>query len=136
MNPNGRPPAAPETRFWPRVRKVASGCWEWQGARLAAGYGVFWDGHNNVKAHRWSFEFHIGPIAPGMTIDHLCLNPRCVNPAHLDVVTRAENNRRRHALRTACPQGHPYDGRSGAQRICTRCRNESKRRSYAKKRAA
>ena len=136
MNPDGRPAVAPEIRFWPRVRKLDSGCWEWTGARQAVGYGYFWDGKRRTYAHRWSYERHVGPIPDGLTIDHLCRNTSCVNPAHMEIVTRAENNRRRHALRTTCPNDHPYDRHNGTQRICSICRNASKRRSYAEKRAA
>jgi hypothetical protein len=71
-----------------------SGCWEWQGA-------ISWNGYARIKrngklqwAHRWYYEQTKGPIPSGMDLDHLCRNTRCVNPDHLEPVTKAENQRR------------------------------------------
>lgn len=68
----------------------ATKCWVWQGAR-DRGYGVTKDGK---RAHRFYYERYRGPIPKGMTIDHLCRNTLCVNPAHLGVCSRTENLRR------------------------------------------
>lgn len=70
------------------------GCWEWTGSRLKAGYGLTWRDGRKVLAHRAYYEEWCGPIPPGMVIDHLCENPCCVFPPHLEVVTNAENTRR------------------------------------------
>lgn len=45
-------------------------------------------------AHRIAYELFIGKISNANTIDHLCFNTRCINPAHLDSVSIQENNRR------------------------------------------
>lgn len=60
-------------------------------------YGTFWDGTRNVLAHRYSYELHVGPIPEGLdwTIDHLCETKKCVNPEHLELVSRSENSLRR-----------------------------------------
>lgn len=71
-----------------------SGCHEWQGMIDINGYGVISvDGHRR-RAHRAYWERDNGPIPGGMEIDHLCRNRRCVNPAHMEVVTHAVNMRR------------------------------------------
>lgn len=77
-----------EEHFWVKVEKTAD-CWLWLGAK-AAGYGLF-RGH---RAHRWAYENLRGPIPEDLTIDHLCRARACVNPAHMEAVTREENTRR------------------------------------------
>lgn len=79
-------------RFWEKV-EIAD-CWEWTGAAHEAGYGRFNDGAKIVPSHRWAWENLVGKIAPGLHIDHLCRNPKCVNPDHLEPVTPGENARR------------------------------------------
>ena len=90
------------------------GHWEWTANKDRAGYGLFWhDGER--RAHRWAYEYFVGPIPQDLVIDHLCRNTSCVNPNHLEPVTNKENVLRgegfaaRNAKLTHCPQGHPYD---------------------------
>jgi hypothetical protein len=72
-----------------------TGCWMWQLTLDANGYGRVRRGSRRLQlAHRYMYERHIGPIEPGLDLDHLCRTPRCVNPAHLEPVSRAENTRR------------------------------------------
>lgn len=80
-----------------------SGCWIWIGKISRKGYGhvsvrVPGIGPRNRMAHRVAFEQLTGrAIPPDMTLDHTCRNTRCINPAHLEIVTREENTRRRNA---------------------------------------
>lgn len=72
----------------------ATGCWNWQGATDHAGYGADWWKGRYYRAHRSVYEQHKGPIPIGLVLDHLCRNPRCVNPDHLEPVTDETNVRR------------------------------------------
>ena len=70
------------------------GCWLWGLALTPKGYGRIKIRNRNVRAHRVSYEAFCGPIPSGMVIDHSCRVRHCVNPAHLEPVTDAENLRR------------------------------------------
>jgi hypothetical protein len=79
-----------ESRFWPKVREAASGCWEWT-ASTRNGYGQFAINRRPRPAHRLAYEHLRAEIPDGLVIDHLCRNTRCVNPWHLEPVTIREN---------------------------------------------
>ncbi len=70
-------------------------CWEWTAYKNQDGYPRFHFCGRDYYAHRASYELFVGPIPEGMTIDHLCGNTVCVNPTHLEPVTREENLYRR-----------------------------------------
>lgn len=96
-------------RFWLRVNKT-QGCWLWTGSKDPYGYGYLKVGRKGrVIGHRLSYELAKGPISKDKEIDHLCHNPGCVNPSHLEAVSHAENIRRGLALRKTCPRGHPLE---------------------------
>jgi hypothetical protein len=136
----GRTPA-PE-RFWPKVDKNGpNGCWVWTASKCSAGYGrfvpVFYQ--SPQLAHRYAYELLVGPIPEGLQIDHLCRNPSCVNPTHLEPVTQLENVRRGDAgknqtSKTHCPRGHEYTEENVYRvpsrpngRQCRACRRERNR---------
>ena len=126
--------ASLEERFWAKVQKTET-CWLWTGGKSLDGYGIFRPSHGprSFRAHRFAYELLIGPIAVGLTLDHLCRVRRCVNPAHLEPVTDRVNILRgispsaQAARKTHCPQGHPYDlfnthrNRQNG-RVCLECR--------------
>lgn len=81
-----------------------TGCWLWAGARDSSGYScVVIDGHT-VGAHRAMFRLHRGPIPKGTELDHRCRVRHCVNPEHLEPVTRAENTQRGHTAKLTAAQ--------------------------------
>lgn len=141
--------AAPPTilgRFLALWEPGEKGCWLWIGAQSGHGYrdrdsyGGFWNGRKYVRAHRFAYEFFIGPVPSGKELDHLCFVRHCVNPSHLEAVTRAENMRRAHARITHCPRGHIYDekntgycvgGTGRKARVCRQCAAAYQRRLRA-----
>lgn len=76
-------------------------CWIWARAMLKTGYGALRRDGKTLRAHRWMYEQHVGPIPTGKHLDHLCCVRACVNPEHLDPVTKRENERRAVARRRA-----------------------------------
>lgn len=105
---------------------VGDGCWVWTAARDRHGYGQVLFGGKMRRAHRVVWEVLKGS-QPELELDHLCRNPPCVNPAHLEPVTHRENMRRsRWGMTTHCPQGHEYSGRNvryrpNGGRYCGEC---------------
>lgn len=126
-----------EERFWRKVKRDSSDCWEWTGTKDRCGYGIFCVSyHKRIQAHRYSLMLTGHVISQEFEVDHLCRNPACVNPKHLEVVTHQENAARGNAgqrfaevqrAKTHCPYGHPYDlfntyFRHDGGRGCKRCR--------------
>lgn len=79
-----------EDRFWSKVDKT-DGCWLWTDAPNGNGYGTFKANGVSEMAHRYSLKLTGQQLTDGLTIDHLCRVRLCVNPAHLEEVTYAEN---------------------------------------------
>lgn len=125
-------------RFEAKIQRNGSSCWMWIGTLGNHGYGVIGKGRRDepvLLAHRLSYETYVGPIPDGMQLDHLCRNRRCVNPAHLQPVTRRINILRgesapaKNARKTHCPRGHEYTPdntfftKTGS-RLCCACGRE------------
>jgi hypothetical protein len=131
-----------EQRFLEKV-SVGDGCWEWLATGHPRGYGYFWPkGRVWIYAHRYSYELFVGPIPDGLKLDHLCRNPKCVRPDHLEPVTQRENVLRgegvaaKEARRDTCSKGHPFDGHNGKQRLCSICQRNNSRAYKQQRRAA
>lgn len=135
------------TRFEAKVTRSA-GCWQWGGWINEDGYGEIESQGRTLLAHRVAYELMVGPIPTGLVIDHLCRNRSCVNPAHMEPVTKGVNNLRGvgapavHAVKTHCVNGHEFTPentyiRPGTDhRDCRTCRKAARRKAYAKERAA
>jgi hypothetical protein len=134
------------------VSKADSGCLEWTGVLGKGGYGMLHVANRSRpragsvmrSVHRVVWEMLCGPIPHGLVIDHLCRNRRCVNPAHMEVVTPVENTLRgdvgKHwARRTHCKHGHEYTAENtrvvrGA-RVCRECQRISALSRWRRRRA-
>lgn len=125
---------------------VGDECWLWTGKVGRDGYGRFSVKSRWHMAHRWVYEHTVGPIPDRLEIDHLCQVKLCVNPLHLEAVTRRENMHRQPRIaarmaQTECKRGHPFTeantGRdSRGNRFCRACHAAGTRAYKAAKRAA
>jgi len=123
-------------------------CWEWQACVDKDGYGRFSIGGGKwTRAHRVAYEmFNNEKISPGMEVDHLCRNRKCVNPEHLEVVTDWTNMNRgfspaaRNLRKTECSNGHPFTPDNiyweGDHRKCRECRKNRQANMYDSMRTA
>lgn len=132
-------------RFWSKVDATGP-CWEWTKTKTRTGYGSWTVGSfpnkKTYATHRLSWEILVGDIPAGMELDHLCRVRHCLNPDHLEVVTRSENMLRAGATgsanrrKTHCPQGHEYSGENiymqisngRRSRSCMICRRDANSR--------
>lgn len=148
----------PEQRLVARRSIQPNGCWHYTGTINEDGYGhCGYKGRPGQGVHRVAYELFVGPIPPGMKINHrchdedpdcsggLCLHRRCFNPEHLEAVTDRQNvlngktPAAKNAAKTHCTHGHEFspentyirpDG-ARACRACVRARgriHDAKRR--------
>lgn len=126
---------------------TGTGCWGFTGATTSRGYGSLSHEGRIWSAHRLAYTLLVGPIPDGMTIDHLCFNKRCCNPAHLEAVTGSENTRRafaagvsksptaiRNSAKTRCDRGHEFNAGNTyidhrGHRQCRECKRASDKRA-------
>tara|TARA_R110000782_G_scaffold187656_1_gene277788 strand:+ start:96 stop:797 length:702 start_codon:yes stop_codon:yes gene_type:complete len=109
------------------------GCWDWSDYKNELGYGQFrMISEDYVSAHRASYIIFVSENIEGLDIDHLCRNPSCTNPNHLEAVTSKENTLRGFGAsalnhrKTVCLNGHSLSGHNLANnkwgRVCITCR--------------
>jgi hypothetical protein len=149
-----------EQRFWAKVnqdgpvpphRPDLGPCWTWTAGldeNTSAGYGRFHVDGKPVGAHCFAYELLVRPVPAGLHLDHLCRNPPCVNPAHLEPVTcrvnlmRGETPAAVNAAKTCCIRKHEfteantYVAPDGSRNCRTCARERSRRRYWAAKAAA
>lgn len=129
-----------------RYVEVPSGCWMWLSTINTTGYALMKVEGRHRVAHRVVYEHMVGPIPDGLVLDHLCMVKACVNPAHLEPVTQAENVRRCNETlgikqyATHCPSGHDLatHGRLSSEgfRRCRACEKPASQRRYLRRKAA
>lgn len=119
------------------LRPVEGECWLFDSWHNDAGYPyVHFDGRDQ-PAHRVVWILLVGDLTEGLELDHVCRNRPCVNPAHHEEVTRAENLRRMSLAQTRCRKvGHDWsdprnvDVRRNGTRTCAECRRINARERY------
>ena len=122
-------------------------CYKWPGYITGMGYGQLGTKKKlgkNISAHRLVWEATNGPIPHGLSLDHLCRNPACVNPHHLEPVTHKENCLRGvgitaiNSKKTHCKTGHPFDEdntgyQKSGKRYCKECQKVASNKYRMKK---
>lgn len=132
-------------KFFSNVNKT-DGCWLWTSRLDKSGYGQFKVGNKNFTAHKISFELSKGKVPDGLELDHLCRVRHCINPDHLEPVTKRENCLRGisfaaiNAAKTMCANGHELTKentyiRPNGHRDCRAC-IRSRSRQYKKRKSA
>lgn len=142
--------AALYERILERADRMPDGCWLWTGSLNSQGYGLISVGGVLFLVHRVALLARDGSIPDGHVADHTCHDPatcpgrkaclhrRCVNSAHLEPVTIAENSRRgAQQNRSTCKRGHRLSARRRGRKVvrcCRRCEalNRRARRDAAR----
>lgn len=136
--PRGADPAEHLDFYLPD--RPEEGCWQWQGTLSTKGqYAVANIHGKQVKAHVLAYEKWMAPVPEGLELDHLCKNPQCCRPAHLEPVTPHENRARSNnpsainGRKTHCIHGHEFTPENtllrrtpgnGTGRTCRTCISE------------
>lgn len=133
-------------RIASKIAVADSGCWQWTASISVDGYGRTTVNRRTAGAHRACYEILVGSIPVHLVIDHLCRNRRCVNPEHLEPVTRRENtlrgetNAAANAAKTHCHNGHGFTIENTridpqGKRVCIECHRERTRQNMRALRA-
>jgi HNH endonuclease len=115
-------------------------CWIWTGDLDSSGYGTIWDIRIAIRAYRAIWTHVFGNVPEGKELHHRCGVKKCVNPFHLEPLTRREHSIKtpqsccsKHRAKTHCHKGHALSGNNlhiepGGGRRCITCRREKSRR--------
>lgn len=114
-----------------------NGCWEYNGCTNNYGYCLIMTNRKLKYAHRLAWEFHNGRSIPDdMTVDHICFNRKCINPAHLRLLSHKENSSRRSVslIKTWCDKHDcprkvihyisKESGNKNTKTVCLKCASE------------
>lgn len=119
-------------------------CWIIATYKMPTGYGKLCEPRGNSTAgylaHRVMYEDAYGPIPAELQIDHICDNKSCINPEHLQAVTRRQNMRKYYKP-NSCNKGHELtpdnvvyelkNTKNGCRsRVCRICKNARLRKYY------
>lgn len=132
--------------FWRKVLMTET-CWIWIAGKHGDYGGFNFLGHP-TGAHRAAWALSGRTLLKGLTLDHLCRNPLCVNPEHLEQVTLKENILRgigagaMCARQTHCKHGHAFTPENtmlqsrlrGTKKRCKTCRTLYMRRYHEQRR--
>jgi len=132
------------SRFLTHIQTSKNGCWIWIGSKDSCGYGLFQADRKRIRAHRFIYKYYNGDIPSNLEINHICGNPSCVNPAHLEAVTHRENILSGkgipaiNARKTHCDYGHTLSGdnlwiQSNGSRHCRACWKRRNQDRYLRK---
>ncbi len=110
------------TKFWKRVKRHSNGCWEWQGAICAQGYGKVGISRRGrfktFKAHRLAYAIYYQSDPGQLCVCHHCDNPSCVNPLHFFLGTYQDNARDRESKHRRTPAtGDQHGSRKHPERV-------------------
>lgn len=127
-------------RIAAKISVDSNGCWIWTAGKYGSGYGAASFGNRTQAAHRVTYKLLVGPIPDGLDLDHLCRVRACVNPQHVEPVTRQVNLLRgetipaSHIVKTHCPKGHEYTSENTrvykGSRFCKQCHRDREREKY------
>lgn len=80
-----------KTEYSEEARGYKTPCWIWSGKPTDSGHGQIRRNGKLIGVHRYYYERENGPIAPGLHLHHLCEQPSCIRPSHLQPLTPAEH---------------------------------------------
>jgi hypothetical protein len=104
-------------------------CWLWLGATDRDGYPErIRVGSHRARPYSFLYFLKFGPVLAGLVPHHTCEVKICVNPMHIEFLTREEHTRL-HNISSRCLRGHEltedntYITPSTGKRSCKTCKD-------------